>query len=167
MRLLRVAVCLAVIAVTPYALDAIAIRPYRCNIVKKNVQTQSIALLDVPLGPAVSRRVHGFIADLQPCAEACPTDADMYMTLAVTDRILGRPDHAIEMYTEALKIERRPELFFNRGVMRLQVGQRALAIEDFMQACAFADFYLNIIPDLELARQLTHRVNARMGRPDR
>jgi tetratricopeptide (TPR) repeat protein len=164
MRAIRVLICVVIAGCAAYALDRIIFDPLRCNASLKRVQARSITLLDIPLGPAVSHTVHDMLAELGPCTGSCPTDPDMYMTIAVADRILGRYEHAAAMYTEALKIDRRPELFFNRGVMRLQMGRRDLAMDDFVEACTFADLYANVIPDTGLANQVMARVNARLGR---
>jgi tetratricopeptide (TPR) repeat protein len=74
---------------------------------------------------------------LQPVASVCRLSVDYHLVYAVNARILERNDEAIEHYTAALAADRRPEIYFNRGVTYLEEGKLDAATPDIALAVRF------------------------------
>jgi hypothetical protein len=78
-----------------------------------------------------------------------PGDIDLLMMRAANDRILGNFDDARAAYQEALRYERRPELYYELGCVDLQLGHRDEALEALYQAALFSRTYFDgLSPDV-------------------
>ena len=76
-------------------------------------------------------------------------DIDLLMMRAGNDRILGNFDDARAAYQEALRYERRPELYYELGCVDLQLGHRDEALEALYQAVLFSRTYFDgLSPDV-------------------
>lgn len=153
-----------VAALAAHAVYRLAWQPFRCNIVKNRVQRVAFGIFDLPNSPTVARKARQAIADIQPCVAACPTDVDMYMTLAMNDRVIGRLQHAADMYGQALKYDRRPEIYFNIGMVQLEMNQRDAALATLTKACSFSIEYADDIPDPTLRDTVVSAVRAQQER---
>lgn len=147
MRAIRWLAAGVVAAFAAFAVYGLAWQPFRCNVMDNRLQRLADEIFDLPNGLTVMMEARQAIAIMQQCIAACPTDVDMYMTLAAHDRVLGRLQHAADMYGQALKYDRRPELFFNLGVVQLEMNQRDAAIVTLTTACSFDIRYADDIPD--------------------
>ena len=87
-----------------------------------------------------------------------PTAIDFYMTVAVDDRVIGRLQHAAEMYAEALTYDRRPELYLELGTVQLEMNQRQAAIDTLTKASSFDINLANSIPDPVVAAIVVNSV---------
>ena len=159
MTAIRWIVALVVVAFAAYAIYFMAYEPCACDIVNKRVQSRAVLLFDLPAGPAVAREAKQGIAAVQRCLDTSQMSVDLYMTVAANDRLLGRFQHAADMYSEALKYDRRPELYLNLGIMQLQANQREAGIVSLTQACRFDINLANAIPDPAIADIVVKRVN--------
>lgn len=164
MRAIRLAAVVVIVAFAGYAIDVLVARAWRCNIVKKRAQTRTLGLLDIPFGPAIARVAHRQIADEMRCLATCPTDVDTYMTIAVAQRIVGRQQGAVEMYRTALQFDRRPEIFFNLGIVLLQLNDVEGARTAFLDACRFNIDLANQIPDPKFGDSIARAVRAERAR---
>jgi tetratricopeptide (TPR) repeat protein len=160
MRAIRWLTATGIMTIACYFVYTLAWRPFRCNIVKKRLQSVAFEIFELPNVPTVTLKARHAIAELQPCVAVCPTDVDMYMTLAAHDRVLGRLQHAADMYHQALSYDRRPELFFNLGMVQLQLNQRDAALIALTQACSFSIEYAGDIPDPDLREEVLQAVRA-------
>jgi tetratricopeptide (TPR) repeat protein len=122
-------------------------QPLQCDIAKNKLQRFTERIWDLPAGLTVTMTERQRAADLQRCIKVCPADVDLYMTLGAADQVLGRLPHAADNYQEALKYDRRPELFLNLGLVQLALKQHRAAVETLAKACAFEIRYAEDIPD--------------------
>ncbi len=151
MRLIRLIVAAGVVAFAAYAVYALTYEPLVCDTRSKQIQNRALAMFNLPRGPSIARNAQEGIATLQRCLVIRPTAIEMYMTVAVEDRILGRLQHAAQMYSEALKFDQRPELYFELGSTQLEMNQRDAAIASLTRACSFDINLANSIPDPSVA----------------
>jgi tetratricopeptide (TPR) repeat protein len=79
---------------------------------------------------------------LQPIANTSRLSVDYHLVYAVNARILGLNDEAIAHYTAALTADNRPEIYFDRGVTYLEVGNLDAATPDIALAARFDPAYL-------------------------
>lgn len=111
--------------------------PYEANHVLFEVsQHNDTAEMSDPLkGMPVAR---ADIALLESVEAGCRTDANYHMLYAANARVLRRPDLARQHYDAALTIDRRPEIFMQRGLTALESGDVELAVPDFVRATRFS-----------------------------
>jgi hypothetical protein len=83
------------------------------------------------------------------------------MTGAAAQRVVGNTEAAIAMYDRALTVDRRPEIYLQRGLAQLEARQRPRAIPDLITANLFYPNSFNDIPDAEayhaVATLVAHR----------
>lgn len=163
MRLFRIVAVMAVIWVTSEVIYQLTYRPLACNRIKNRVQTVALEMWDRPDEPSVARRAREGIAAMRQCIAVSPTDPDMYMTLAVNERLIGRLADAAATYRQALRYDRRPELFYNLGMVLLEMNQRESAALAFTEACKFDLNFANRIPDPALVETIVTAVRARQA----
>jgi tetratricopeptide (TPR) repeat protein len=164
MRVLRWLAACVVAALAGYAVYGLAWRPFRCNVVTKRVQTMAEDIFELPTTMTVVMEARQGIAEMQRCIASCPTDVDAYMTVAAHDRVIGRLQHAAAMYSEALKYDRRPELFFNLGIVEYELNQSDAALGALTKACTFSIEYADDIPDPNLRQAVLSAVRAQQER---
>jgi tetratricopeptide (TPR) repeat protein len=146
----------------------LAWQPWQCNIAKKEIEARTNMAYDVVVDTfRVSRMARTNMAALEPCLAAMPTDVSLYMLAAANDRLVGRVDEAATMYRKALQYDRRPELYYNLGLMELALKQRGPAVADLLTAVRFSRQYLADLPiDVQneimdaLRRQYPHLVGS-------
>lgn len=151
----------ALVVLTAHFVHALAWRPFRCNILKQQAQRAALSAWNRPINSIGILKARGAALEIQRCIAVCPTDIDMYMTLAVNDRLIGRFEHAAEMYQQALQYERRPELYFNLAMVQLELGQRAASIANFELACDFDLSYSDEIPVSDVRQEVIAAVEAK------
>ncbi|HEX3581334.1 MAG TPA: hypothetical protein VH087_06205, partial [Thermoanaerobaculia bacterium] len=78
-----------------------------------------------------------------------PGDVDYLMMRAANQRVLGDYGDARASYQEALRYDRRPELYYELGSTDLQLGLRDEAVDALFQAALFSRTYLDsLTPDV-------------------
>lgn len=147
-----------VLVVGGYFAQVLVWRPFQCNVIKEKAQRTAIEMWGLPLNARAIFTARDHVKDLRKCVLACPADVDMYMTLALHYRLMGRLSEAIESYRKALEYDQRPELFFNLGLVQLELDQRQAALENLVTACRFDIYYADDIPDPELRQQVVAEV---------
>jgi hypothetical protein len=88
-----------------------------------------------------------------------PGDVDYLMMRGANDRLLGNYDDARAAYQEALRFDRRPELYYELGCTELQMGRRDEALDTLFQAVLFSRIYLD-----SLSPDVVDALNARLRR---
>ena len=83
-----------------------------------------------------------------------------YILYAGNCELLERWDAAVDVYTRALRIDQRPELYFHRGLDRIHVGQAEAGVGDLITAARFQPAVLD-----QLDGELRARVAAAAGVP--
>ncbi|HEV8433472.1 MAG TPA: O-antigen ligase family protein [Thermoanaerobaculia bacterium] len=78
-----------------------------------------------------------------------PGDVDYLMLRAANDRVLGNYDDARDSYLQALRYDRRPELYAELGLTELRMGRRQEALDALFQAVLFSRVYFeSLSPDV-------------------
>jgi len=141
------------------AMRALCVEPYRANLTMSAIEqrTQHAQGLD-PVHAAPVARIN--LEDLSRIATPQRLDPNWYMLDAANCEIVGRLPEAAEMYSRALRIDQRPELYVNRGTVLLQLGRFDAAVADLATAARFN-------PDVlyELSGDVRTRVAAAAGLP--
>ncbi|HEX3069801.1 MAG TPA: O-antigen ligase family protein [Thermoanaerobaculia bacterium] len=144
---LSVALVVVVVIGAAFLIRRIALQPWQCNLSEKVIQARTSLTYDSVTDPIqASHNAHENLAALEPCLEAAPQDIALYMLAAANDRLIGRDADAATMYRRALQYDRRPELYYNLGVVELQLHQRDAAIADLLTAVSFSRAYLQDLP---------------------
>ncbi|HEX3578157.1 MAG TPA: hypothetical protein VHY33_06305 [Thermoanaerobaculia bacterium] len=107
----------------------------------KSLQTRTETAMNTP-GDRGIFAARDNIAMLQTITNACKLSIDYHLIYAVNARILHRNDEAIEHYTEALTIDHRPEIYFDRGTTYLEEGKLDPATSDIALAVRFNPNYI-------------------------
>jgi O-antigen ligase/predicted negative regulator of RcsB-dependent stress response len=144
---LSLALVVVVLIGAAFLIGRSALQPWQCNLTEKQIQARTSLTYDSVADPVqASRNAHENLAALEPCMDAAPNDVALYMLAAANQRLLGRDADAAAMYRRALQYDRRPELYYNLGVVELQLHQRDAAIADLLTAVSFSRAYLQDLP---------------------
>jgi len=84
-----------------------------------------------------------------------PEAIDLYMLAAVNYRVLERPDDAIDMYTTALKYDRRPEIYLQLGNSEFERGNHDAALRAILPALKFNPLYIEAVTSASLRTTLS------------
>jgi len=101
---------------------------------------------------------HTNLHDLDLVARARRLDPEWYLLYGGNCEFLGRWGEAADAYTRALRIDDRPEIYVNRGMVMLHLGRTDAAVTDLATAARFDPNVLN-----ELDGELRARVAAATG----
>lgn len=148
-----------VLAATALVLFRLSFTPYRCNIKKKAIQQRTVMALGSPDLARASIQARRHLAEMASCLEQTPQDVDLYMIAAANYRLLNRQEEAIKMYENALKYDRRPEIYLQLGLTQLTAGKRAEAFHSLVTASEFDVYNIDRIPDPALRDQVYQAVN--------
>lgn len=129
-------VCLAVIT-----LNLGVLRPWTCNLAEGEVDGLTLRIYDrgayrVAMVPIARQNIRR----LAPCI-TCTTDASLLMLLAANLRFIGRNNQAVLIYREAMRIDRRPELYLNLGQALVETGHDAEGLQFLIKACLYNPEY--------------------------
>jgi len=151
---------LAVIAVA--ALDRGVVEPLRCS---HAASTGSI-LLDSISGAPDDRRLAAAAlvrASLRHCENISPPDVGIPFTLGAAEEMSGDYRAAIDAYERALRIDRRPEIYFRLGVAQLDALDRTAGVASLTRACTFDPRLLAEIPYEDVRREVEGRIRTQHG----
>jgi tetratricopeptide (TPR) repeat protein len=99
-------------------------------------------------------------ADLNDCEHVSAPEIAIPFARGAAAELAGDPHAAIAEYERALRIDRRPELYFRLGMARLAALERSAAIDSFTRACAFDPTMLADIPYEDIRRETRQRLRA-------
>ena len=156
----RIAIAVAIVALTGVALERWVARPLRCT----HAASVAGAVLDRDdrrhdeLTRRIAKRVE---LRLRDCDCVTPPAVVIPFTRGAAMEIGGDPRGAIAEYHRALSIDRRPEIYFRLGIAHLELLDRAAALEHFTRACAFRPALLDDIPYEEVRRETRARIVTR------
>ncbi|MGK2855605.1 MAG: O-antigen ligase family protein [Thermoanaerobaculia bacterium] len=109
--------------------------PWRCN---KTTKAMEVAMTEALRGNPQAR---AFLAANLESAERCrrhvPYDQSLNVAVASAYSMTGRPTEALAVYEDALRYDRRPEIYFNIGGVYLKTGYSEKAFENFVTAARF------------------------------
>ncbi len=100
-------------------------------------------------------------ADLEGCARISPPRVAIPFTLGAAAEVTGDPRTAIAEYERALRIDRRPEIYFRLGLVQLQALEHSAGIESLTRACAFDPALLAEIPYKEVKQEVEQQLLAK------
>lgn len=133
---------LAAIVVAVLAVHRYVCVPWQVNGVLYIVQQRTKIALDA--GPDRALQIaRGNIDRLLPFAPDCTRNVDYFLLLAANARLVGNREMALEEYTAALSADRRPEIYFNRGMTYFESGNVEAAMPDFVRAARFSEYVLD------------------------
>ena len=137
MKLLRVIGTIAAWAAAMPLLVVLCVRPLRCNTIDSTIKKRTLALAEMwgaPIRASEGARLN--LERLAPCLPRC-TNVNRLMVAAANERILNHPEQAIAYYQQAMRYDRRPELYFNLGEAQAEAGRNQEAIQNLFTACLF------------------------------
>ena len=149
---LRVVASLAIAAVAASAIVRLCWQPWLCNQEEGRVEKWILKNVDSAATISVRIAARGQLERIDGCIRADPTIVNRYMLKAALLRMLNRPAEAAETYRDALRIDRRPELWLGLGETQLQTQQIEPAIENLMNATLLSIHLISDIPEPYFSR---------------
>lgn len=150
----RVLASVVVLALAGFAVHRLCVIPFRDNRVMRDVE-ERMALLDSVEPSRANALASLNLSDLDRIAHSSRLDPAWYMFYGANCETLGRWDDAADAYTNALAIDQRPELYFNRGLVMLRLGRIDRAVADMTRAVRFNPFFID-----QISGELRTRVEA-------
>jgi tetratricopeptide (TPR) repeat protein len=161
MRSLRRVVALVVVSACIFAFYVFCVMPYRCNRLKNAYipsTGQAYERIGTPEARIAARRN---IASLQECMTPSCRDVSLDMLVAANYRIVGRYQDAIALYRDALRFDRRPEIYLNLAATEIAVGNRPGAREVMVPAAMFNPWIISGIEDGQLRKDVVTELISR------
>lgn len=150
---------IVMMAAAGFAVHRLCVIPFRDNLVMRDVEKRMAIVENVDSYRAMSlARLN--LADLDRVAHSHRLDPAWYMFYGANCEILDRWQDAANAYTRALDIDQRPEIYFNRGLVMLHLGQIDQATADMVRAVRFNPFFID-----QVSGELRTRVAAEAGLP--
>jgi O-antigen ligase len=141
--------------------------PFVCEGKKLQIKTRTEDALGIGESFRSAPVARENIVAIDQCLPRRAGDVDYLMLRAANDRVLGNYESARGSYQEALRYDRRPELYAELGVTDLQMGRRDEALDALFQAVLFSRIYLDSLsPDVaaELKARLRREAPHLVGR---
>ena len=150
----RSAIRALAIAGAAIAIYALVVLPYRANLDLDEIErrTLSAQAADASTAAPVARTNLSDLARIEVAERLNPS---WYLLYGANCEILGRLADAAMVYSQALRIDQRPEIYFQRGLVMLQMGRMDAAVSDLATAARFDP---NVVFDLD--GDLRSRVSA-------
>jgi tetratricopeptide (TPR) repeat protein len=140
----RVSAVLAFVAAC-LGIHCLCIVPFRDNLVMREVEERTMLAENTTDPVLVALLARTNLADLERIARSRRLDPAWYVLTARNAEALGRWTDASNAYTHALAIDQRPEIYFARGLLMLQLGRTDAAASDMTAAVRFDPQYLDQI----------------------
>ncbi|HEV2718527.1 MAG TPA: hypothetical protein VG323_00800 [Thermoanaerobaculia bacterium] len=160
MKSARFGVALLSVVIGAAAFYYFCLLPYRCNRIE-SIQTAAIAVAfrnATSTGGRIMARRN--LDALWPCRAASCRSVGIDMLLAANYRILGEEQEAILCYRDALRLDRRPEIYLNLARAELAAGDRSSAREHFLRSALFNPWMLESIEDGAIRQEVVQRLIA-------
>lgn len=125
------------------ALDVLCAEPYRCNRVEREAEFLLGPIDSAPASMVNAIRIRRVAEVVGLCLERQPHDVNLLLEHAVCDMLLGRTKEAVWHYEEALRFDRRPEIYLGLGLAQFRSGSRGEAVNNLGKAAAFAPYLVN------------------------
>lgn len=129
--------------------------PYRCNRLMKPAQARALGALDSRNRVRAALIARDNAVRVDACIHHVPSMLNLYMIAALNRRVVGQYEEAIALYERALTYDRRPEIYFQLGIVQLEAGRREDARRSLDRAVQFDPTILEEIPDDEMRSSLT------------
>jgi tetratricopeptide (TPR) repeat protein len=153
---------IVMMAAAGFAVHRLCVIPFRDNLVMRDVEkrmalVENVENVDSYRAMSLARLN---LADLDRVARSRRLDPAWYMFYGANCEILQRWQNAANAYTRALDIDQRPEIYFNRGLVMLHLGQIDQATADMVRAVRFNPVFID-----QISGELRASVAAEAGLP--
>ena len=109
--------------------------PYHCDVIEKRTLALTVRAENFSTNTLYASHVaRDNLTQLQPCIKLYPT-VNSLMIAAANEQLLGRYTAAVSFYEEAMRYDRRPELYLNLGLAQINAGQTATGVDNLVAAC--------------------------------
>jgi tetratricopeptide (TPR) repeat protein len=153
----RLILYVVVIMAAGFAIHRLCVIPFLDDMVMRQVEERMNVVQSVdPVRAVPLARAN--LADLDRVASSRRLDPAWYMFYGANCEILDRWQDAADVYTRALIIDQRPELYFSRGLVMLHLGRIDQAAGDMITAVRFNPFLID-----QIGGELRARVAAGAG----
>jgi tetratricopeptide (TPR) repeat protein len=129
---------IAVAAVWGAAIAAIvpaAVKPLRCNDVELDVERRTDALEQSARSPVyVSSTAREHLERLRDCLSS---SVNCRMLAARNARLLHDYPAAVSYYRDAMRYDRRPEIYLGLGLAEVEAGEHQAGVRDLVTACIY------------------------------
>ncbi len=143
------------------ALHRLVWLPWSANRILSEVEARSMVALNSGDTVRTALIARQNIEQLHRIAPATREDANYYMLYAANARFLGDQELAADLYTTALqRVDHRPEIYYERGLVYLQMGKVDRAVADLARAARFNPMVVG-----DLSGELQDRVKKAAGIP--
>jgi tetratricopeptide (TPR) repeat protein len=143
----------AAVVAAVIALDHLCIEPFRGNLVLRDALQRSTAAVSIDRERAtILARAN--LQDLSRVERSLRLDPAWYMLYGSNCEMLDRWPEAADAYTRALRIDDRPEIYVNRGLVFLHLRRTEAAVADLATAARF---------DPSVVEQLDGELRARVA----
>lgn len=140
----RLSAAILVLVAALFAVARFGVIPFRDNIAIREIEQQTNVAQDAdPSRAVVIARAN--LDELDRIARSHALDPAWYLDYGANCEILGRWQDAVNSYTRALAVDQRPEIYFNRGLALLHLGQVEAATSDLTTAVRFNPTFLDQI----------------------
>lgn len=154
----RIAIAIVGLAAA-IALYRLCVVPWRANEATKLLEaTTQRALAGDPAAVALLTDAAN-LASARAWRTWTPHDANLNISVASALSLSGQVEEAMRIYDEALRYDRRPEMYFNRAGLKLRRNDVAGAIEDFVYAARFNPTLVNQIRTEAIRTVVARRVD--------
>ena len=138
---------IVMMAAAGFAVHRLCVIPFRDDLVMRDVEkrmalVENVENVDSYQAMSLARLN---LADLDRVARSRRLDPAWYMFYGANCEILNRWQDAAEAYTRALDIDQRQEIYFNRGLVMLQLGQIDQATAHMVSAVRFTPIFIDRI----------------------
>jgi hypothetical protein len=157
--IVRIMGLLLLMAATAYSIERFVLLPLRCSRAAMAAEAELVRAAAQPeyVARRAARRVLGTMAG---CECLSPRNTQVLADVARASSLLGDDRSAVAAFERALAVDRRPRLYFQLGMARLRMLDRAGAVADLARACAFDPSLLDYIEDDDLRRETEERLRA-------
>jgi hypothetical protein len=153
--LARAAASAAAIALAAAAIARLCWQPWLCNREEWRLERQITATVDMSDVLSIRIVARDNLPRIEHCIETDPTNVSRYMLKAAVLRMLGRPADAADAYRAAMRVDRRPELWFHLGESQLAARQVEPALQNLKTMGLLTPYRIYEVPEPYLSRIIT------------
>ncbi len=132
-----------------------AVPRLRCNRTETILERRTLAAYQAYDFSAVAPGARRNLMEARECLAQDPMNVNLHMIAGANYRILGRFDEAAAEYREALRYDRRPELYLNLGQTLIAANRHEQGVQALVAAARFygdegmIDYVMADVPERE------------------